>query len=366
MTELATKAGGGTLAGAPARVGEVAWRPVLGVATAVMALLLVFANRYGYHADELYFRMLGERGLAWGYTDQPPALPAVVHLAAQIFGDTLWGIRVPAILCAGAITVLGTLVTVELGGGRRAQLLAAFGLGTSMLVLTFGHWILTSSLDTVAWLAVLLFTLRALLRDGGRWWVAAGATVGVALYAKYIILLLPVAVLLGMLLVGPRHHFRQRWLYLGMVAALAVGAPNLIYQLVNDLPQMEMARGLGDTDGSVNRQMFLQNLVFLRVLRVLRLAHQALAEHLHLFAEGGRGEALAPHLAVQRLHDVGAAVLRQQRPVGLDAARERRGVEPLLRHLGQRALEDLEPAAHQRAAGSHRMPAELGRGRTVW
>lgn len=260
---IMTERAGATRAEAPAvRPAPLAWRPVAAVAAAVAVLLAPFAGSYGYHADELYFRMLGERGPAWGYVDQPPLLPLLARVSTAIFGDSLWGMRVPAILCAAAIVVLGAALTAELGGGRRAQLIAALGLGPSMIVLTFGHWILTSSVDTVAWCAVLLFVLRALLRGDGRWWLAAGAVCGVALYAKFIILLLPVSLLLGLALVGPRRHFRERWLYLGAALALIIGAPNLVYQLTNDLPQLQMAQALGATDGSANRQLFLQNLIF--------------------------------------------------------------------------------------------------------
>ena len=56
---------------------------------------------------------------------------------------------------------------------------------------------------------------------------------------------------------------------------------------------------------------------------VLGFAHQPLAEHLHFFAERGWGKALAPHLAVQGVHHVGAAVFGGQRAVGFDAACER-------------------------------------------
>lgn len=243
--------------------GRTAWPTLLTVVCAVVVVLLLFVDEYGYHADELYFRLLGQHGPAWGYTDQPPLLPLVVEVATSIFGDSLLGIRLPAILCAAAVVVLGTLIAVEFGASRRAQLLTAVGLGTSMLVLTFGHWILTSSFDTVAWCAAMLFTLRALRRDDGRWWIPAGVVVGLALYAKLIVLLLPVTVLLGLLLVGPRHHLRQRWIYLAALAALVIGAPNIVYQVANDFPQLQMADALGETDGAVNRQMFLQNLIFL-------------------------------------------------------------------------------------------------------
>ncbi|MFD4949835.1 glycosyltransferase family 39 protein [Streptomyces sp. NPDC058409] len=70
---------------------------------------------------------------------------------------------------------------------------ALAGLGTSCLVLLFGHHVLTNSADLVAWCALELAILRALLRRDGRWWIVAGTVGGLAMYAKDIVLLLPVS-----------------------------------------------------------------------------------------------------------------------------------------------------------------------------
>lgn len=43
---------------------------------AVLLVLLATAEGYGWHRDELYFRLLPP---AWGYVDQPPLTPLVVH-----------------------------------------------------------------------------------------------------------------------------------------------------------------------------------------------------------------------------------------------------------------------------------------------
>ncbi|MFE3768088.1 glycosyltransferase family 39 protein [Streptomyces sp. CB02959] len=253
-----------TAAGAPAlRPAPVAWGPIAVVVAALAVLLFAFAGEYGYHADELYFRLLGKHGFAWGYVDQPPLLPMVVRAAMAVFGDSMWAIRVPAVLCAAVVTVLGAMIAAELGGSRRAQTLTAFGVATSTMVLSFGHWILTTSFDTVAWAAVLLCAVRALRRGEGRWWLWAGLVVGAGLYAKYIVLLLAVALLLGLALAGPRKVFRERWLYAGVAVALALGSPNLIYQATHGFPQLQMAEGLAGTDGEANRAMFATNLVLL-------------------------------------------------------------------------------------------------------
>ena len=75
------------------------------------------------------------------------------------------------------------LVTRELGGGRPAQALCAWGYAFASLTLIMGHVLLTSTLDLVVWPAVLLFVIRAQLRHQPQWWLAAiftavGAAVG--------------------------------------------------------------------------------------------------------------------------------------------------------------------------------------------
>ncbi|MDX8035392.1 glycosyltransferase family 39 protein [Lentzea sp. BCCO 10_0856] len=227
------------------RAVPLARRPVAVVAALYAGLLFLLAGNYGLTADELYFRMLGDEP-RWGYFDQPPLTPLLAKAGAVLFGDTVWGIRLPALLCGVAVVVLAALIAAELGGGQRAQVLAAAAVGTSVSVLVMSHFLLTNSPDLVAWSAVALFALRALLRGDGRWWLAAGATCGVATYAKYVILLLPLTLLVALLLVGPRQELRSRWLWAGAGLTLLIAAPNLIYQVANGWPQLVMAQSLAE------------------------------------------------------------------------------------------------------------------------
>jgi hypothetical protein len=253
----------GSSGGAPAELFRALhWTPVLSIAASLVAVLLAVSDRYGYNVDELYYRLLGQHGLAWGYTDQPPLVPLIVRLTVDLSGDALWALRVPAAVCAGAVVVLGAAIAAELGGGRRAQVLTAVGLASSVMVQSIGHVMVTTTVDLVAWSAVALFAVRALLRDG-RWWIWAGVTLGLALYAKYVVVLLPVALLAGVLLVGPRPVLRERHLLLGVGLAFVIGVPNLVYQLVHDLPQLRMAEALSATDGPFNRVIFLPSQVLL-------------------------------------------------------------------------------------------------------
>ena len=232
--------------------------PVGAVALAMVVLLVATINQYGYHRDELYFRLLAGHP-AWGYVDEPPLTPMLAKASIALFGDHLWSIRIAPILCAVAIAVLAALLAREFGrglGGTGAQALAAAGT-CSTLVLVGGHLLSTASVDLVAWLLVILFALRALLRGEPRWWLAAGLAAGLGLYNKQLVVLLLAGLGVGLLIAGPRRELRSPWLWAGVGIALVVGAPNLIYQVANDWPQAKMAAAIADNKGDDDRVQLL-------------------------------------------------------------------------------------------------------------
>ena len=217
-------------------------------------LVVATSARYGYHRDELYFRLLGQQP-AWGYVDQPPATPMLARLTVELLGDHLWALRLPGALALIGTAVLTALLARELGGGRGAQTLAA-GAGVTLFPLIFGHVLLTATLDLVLTSGILLFVARALLRDP-RWWLVVGLLAGLSLYNKNLIVLTLVAIGVGLAVVGPRQVLWSRWLVAGVGLALIVGAPNLAYQLANDWPQLEMARAIERNKGDESRILFV-------------------------------------------------------------------------------------------------------------
>jgi Dolichyl-phosphate-mannose-protein mannosyltransferase len=234
--------------------------PVLSAVAAMAVLLTVFSDRYGYHRDELYFRMLRP---AWGYVDQPPLAPFLVRSFSHL-ADQAWSIRIPATLAAAGSVLLVALITRELGGGRTAQALAAWGYAFAAIPLIMGHELLTSTLDLPVWPAALLFVLRAQLRNQPRWWLAAGAVVGLSMYNKLLIAVLLVALAAGVLLVGPRRLLLSRWVLGAVLLALLIGSPNLVYQATHSWPQLSMGRALARHNGGQTRiQMWPLLLVLL-------------------------------------------------------------------------------------------------------
>jgi preprotein translocase subunit SecG len=236
-------------------LSRVAWLPVAVIGAVMVALLVATIDRYGYHRDELYFRVLAGHP-AWGYVDQPPLTPMLAKLGIAVFGDHLWSIRIPSILCASAILLLVVLLSREFGGGTGAQVLAAAGSCCS-LVLVAGHLLSTATVDLVVWLLVILFAVRALLRGQPRWWLAAGASAGLGIYNKQLVVLLLIGLLAGLLIAGPRAELRSPWPWIGVGICLVLAMPNLVYQFTHDWPQAKMAAAVSRNKGSGDRVALL-------------------------------------------------------------------------------------------------------------
>ncbi|MBB4907648.1 glycosyltransferase family 39 protein [Actinophytocola algeriensis] len=228
--------------------------PVTLVATVLFAALMAVSTRYGYHRDELYFRLLGEQP-ATGYFDTPPLTPMIARLSVALFGDNVVALRVVPALAVAVTVVLVAQICRELGGTRGAQVLTAVAIAVSSMALIAGHMLLTLTIDLPLWAAAILFMCKAIELDS-RWWLAFGAVVGAATYNRQLIALLVVGIAVGILLAGPYSVLGSKWLWVGAVLALAIALPNLLYQSSHDWPQAQMATALDLDDGADNRIMF--------------------------------------------------------------------------------------------------------------
>jgi 4-amino-4-deoxy-L-arabinose transferase-like glycosyltransferase len=231
------------------------WRPLLAVAAGLSALLLAVAGRYGYHRDELYFLRAGTEPTL-GYVDNPPLVPLLVAAADQLFPGSLVAIRVPSALAAAGVVVLTGLLAREFGGGRAAQLLAAAAMAVSAVLLLTGHLASTTTFDLLAWSAICWLLVRA-VRDGGRTWLLAGVVAGAALQNKWSPAFLVAGVATGLLLAGPRDVLRAWGPWLGGLVALALWAPNLLWQAANGWPQLELSAAIAAGSSGTSEPWYL-------------------------------------------------------------------------------------------------------------
>jgi hypothetical protein len=220
----------------------VARRPLALVAGTLVALLLAFAARYGYHRDELYFIAIGGHP-AFGYVDQPPLVPLMAHGVDAISGHSLFWLRVLPALAAAAIVLVTGLIAREFGGGTVEQLLAAGAMAASGVLIGASHLMSTTPFDVLGWTLVLWLVVRA-VRGNERAWLPAGLVAGIDLEIKTLPAFLLFALLVGLLVCGPRSVFRSPWLWGGVLLAVALWAPDLIWQATHDWPQLKLANSI--------------------------------------------------------------------------------------------------------------------------
>ena len=121
------------------------------------------------------------------------------------------------------------LSTRELGGGLRAQALAALAWATAPIALGAASIFHPTWLDLGAETATLYLVLVAVTRPMPRLWPAVGVMAGLGLEAKYTIGTLLLALMAGLALTPQRHVLRTRGPWIAAGIALVLLLPNLIF-----------------------------------------------------------------------------------------------------------------------------------------
>ena len=222
-------------------MNPLAWRWLLAAGAAKVAAHLATDWQYGFQRDELYYLDCA-RHLAWGFVDFPPVTPAIAFLDQLLFPGSLEGLRLAPATAGAAIVLLAGLIARELGGGARAQGLAALAALLSPMFLGANLLFQTVTFDELAW-ALVLYLLARLLRTGDlRLWPLLGVVFGVGLETKYQVLMLGAGVAVGLVLTRQRRELLTPWPWLGLAIAVVLFAPNLLWQAQHDWPSLIYTR----------------------------------------------------------------------------------------------------------------------------
>lgn len=228
----------------PSVLPPLASWPVLLLAGVTTLLLLVASGLYGYFGDELYFLAAGDN-LTWGYADQQPLVPLLARAMDTILPHSPLGLRIPAALATGAGIVFSALITREFGGNARAQVLTAGAFTVCPLFLINGRLLATSTFDPFLWTIITWLLVRWARQhhqgsadDRLLLWVGVVATI--AIQVKFLIISLCLAVVIAVLLVGPRQLLRRPMTWAAAGIAVITTIPTLIWQRDNGWPQLDM------------------------------------------------------------------------------------------------------------------------------
>ncbi len=216
-------------------------RPSILMGLATLVIHVVAGGRYAFFRDELYFIVCGQR-LAWGYVDQPPLIPFLSRIMWNLSGGSHFVFSLfPALVMAVTVALTAEFAR-SLGGGRFAQFLAALSAFGAPVLLGDGTLFSTETLQPLLWLGGSWCIVMLAQTGNQKWWLAFGAIVGVSFLNKYLIGLYGVGILVGILATPLRKSFLRPWLWAGVALALAIMAPNLLWQYNHGWPFAEIAK----------------------------------------------------------------------------------------------------------------------------
>jgi hypothetical protein len=213
------------------------------IALAKLLFHIYFNNRYGYFRDEFDYIACGDH-LAWGYVDQPPLIPFLIHLCRAVLGDSLRSIRFIPALASSLLVVQTAVLAREFGGRRYALLLSAITVVIAPQYLSNGSLLGTNCLEPNLWMGCAYFAILAIKRDDPRYWLWFGVVAGIGLQEKYSIALFGFGMVIGLLLTAQRRAFLNPWIWLGGLAAFLIFLPNLLWNLHYHWPFVELMHNI--------------------------------------------------------------------------------------------------------------------------
>jgi len=213
------------------------------IALAKFLFHVYFNNRYGYFRDEFNYIACGDH-LGWGYVDQPPLIPFLIHLSRAVLGDSLRAIRFIPALASSLLVVQGAVLARELGGRRYAVLLTAITVVIAPQYLSNGSLLGTNCLEPNLWMGCVYFAILAIKRNSPRHWLWFGVIAGIGMEEKYTIALFGFGIVVGLLLTAQRRTLLSPWIWLGGLVAFLIFLPNLLWNLHYDWPFLQLMHNI--------------------------------------------------------------------------------------------------------------------------
>lgn len=222
------------------------WPWVYLIAAVYCVLHLATSTRYGYFRDALYYLACSEH-LAFGYVDQPPLIALLAWIARHTLGVSLPALLLWPALAGAARVILIAMFARELGAKRFGVTLAAVLAATPAVWWIIDHQFAMNVFDTLLSTACAYVILKLIKTQNPKLWLLFGVFAGFGLENKYSIVILAGALIAGLLLNREREILFTRWLFVGGAVALLIFLPNLIWNIQNHWPFLELMRNVRAT-----------------------------------------------------------------------------------------------------------------------
>ena len=185
-------------------------------------------------ADEAQY-WLWSKELNWGYFSKPPMIAWLIHISNIIFGDYDYSIRILAPLIHGINSLVIFRLSQEINNNYLAHFLSSL-IWLTLPIVGVGSFLMSTDTPLMLiWTTSLLVIVKAYNSDNLFLWNLAGLIAGLALYAKYAALYLPLGLIIFYIInFQNEKNIRLRGLFLFILNFIIVSLPNVIWNYFNN------------------------------------------------------------------------------------------------------------------------------------
>ncbi len=217
---------------------------VIFVFTVFKFILHVYTNAfagYGIFRDELYYIACADHP-ALGYVDHPPLSIWFLMIVKNLFGDSVFMIRLwPALISSAAVFMVG-VVTKEMGGKMIAISLACMAFIISGINLSYSTYYSMNSIDLLLWVTNIWLLIRIINTGEKKYWYLLGIVLGLTMLNKISGFFLGAGILVGLLATKQRSWLLTPHPYIAGLIALILFSPYIIWNVFNDFAHLEFIR----------------------------------------------------------------------------------------------------------------------------
>lgn len=200
-----------------------------------IAFHFAVAGNLEFHRDELLYFSLGMHPAA-GYATVPPMVGWIAWLVQNLFGYSVYAVRIVPALLSGVMIFLVARMAKELGGSRYAEILAVTGFTVAGFALrTFGLF-MPVFLDVFFWTLCIYLLIRYVNSENDKYLILFGIAAGFSLLNKYLIGIMFAGLLLIIPFTSQRNIFRKKMFWIGMLCGFLIFFPNILWQIFKGLP----------------------------------------------------------------------------------------------------------------------------------
>ena len=185
-------------------------------------------------ADEAQY-WLWSKKLNWGYFSKPPMIAWLIHVSNNIFGDYDYSIRILAPVIHGINALVIFRLSQEINDNYFAHFLSSL-IWLTLPIVGVGSFLMSTDTPLMLiWTTSLLVTVKSYNSDNVFLWSLAGLIAGLALYAKYAALYLPLGLIIFYIInFQNEQNIKLRGLFLFLMNFIIVSLPNVIWNYFNN------------------------------------------------------------------------------------------------------------------------------------